>query len=130
MTLNPISTRKLKSEPEPDRTRHNNTLTRTNPTFVSGRVRVRVRVGFGSGMYTSGPVPLNAVPSYNPNTEPSLTIPDAPNPNTPELPRTRTNLPYRPTSTGTANNHFPSSKPTSCTLRQLMDFNNKGLKEH
>ena len=45
--LNPISTRKLKSEPDPDPTRHNHTLTRTNPTFASGRV------GFGSGMYTS-----------------------------------------------------------------------------
>ena len=40
MTLNPISTRKLKSEPDPDPTQYNHTLTRTNPTFGSGRVRV------------------------------------------------------------------------------------------
>ena len=40
ITLNPISTRKLKSEPDPDLTRYNHTLTRTNPTFGSGRVRV------------------------------------------------------------------------------------------
>ena len=56
MTLNPISTRKLKSEPEPepDPTRHNHTLTRTNPTFGSGRVGSGSgRVGFGLGMYTS-----------------------------------------------------------------------------
>ena len=39
-TLNPISTRKLKSVPDPDPTRYNHTLTRTKPTF-------------GSGMYTS-----------------------------------------------------------------------------
>ena len=39
ITLNPISTRKLKSA-DPDPTRYNHTLTRTNPTFGSGRVRV------------------------------------------------------------------------------------------
>ena len=36
MTLNTISTQKLKSEPELDPTRHNHMLTRTNPTFGSG----------------------------------------------------------------------------------------------